>query len=45
MNKQNPQGKKQKDKTIVLDLEPGTLLLIIAVLLLAPLLLAGFFSH
>ncbi len=32
-------------KPWILNIDPGTLLLIIAVLLLAPLLLAGFFSQ
>ncbi|WP_284707170.1 hypothetical protein [Lyngbya confervoides] len=40
----DPQEKPKK-APIILDVDAGTLLLVIAVMLLAPLLFTGFFSH
>lgn len=36
---------KNKKKSIILDVDAGTLVLIGSILILVPLLLSGFFSH
>jgi hypothetical protein len=40
----NPK-KNDSDKTLIFNVDPGTLLFIVAAILLVPLVLAGFLSH